>query len=169
MARVFLLVVILVYGLVPVSVQAKMTDNEAVQIVQQMLANSDSADEIIQFLVDDGWELDVATALTVKLATNGRERMDLAKAGICAAEDNTQADKVGEAAILEVVDSETMVRDIHGLVQGYQTGMCDEPDWREYPLGGSRGGAENITTTPPGTGKPPGIITGPGTDVSPSN
>ena len=70
----------------PLTASAVMTDAEATAAVQGMLTDGRSSTEIIKSLMEDGRNLEDATVLSVETAT-GDAKLDLARVGICLAED----------------------------------------------------------------------------------
>jgi len=118
----------------PLAAQAIMTDAEATAVVQQMLEDGRSSTEIIESLMADGRSLEDSTVLSVKTAT-GHAKMNLARVGICLAEDITRAEEVARACV-DVCEPDTK-EIIEGLLEGYLTGACDPPVY-EY------------SSTPPG-------------------
>ena len=106
----------------PLAATAAMQIDEAEASVNTMLGQGSSAAEIIEALVEDGRSLREATKTAVK-ASSGDSQIDLAKAGICASSDTTQAEQVGAAA-LSVAGEGTLANEIKGAVEDYGTGMC---------------------------------------------
>jgi len=106
----------------PLTATAAMQIDEAEAAVKAMLGEGSSAASVIEALVEDGRSLREATKTAVT-ASAGDNRIDLAKAGICAAADTAQAEKVGLAAI-GVVGEGALADDIKGAISGYATDMC---------------------------------------------
>jgi len=104
------------------SATAAMLADQAEATVRAMLDSGASASEIITALVEDGRSLEGAT-VTAVVSTQGGTRIDMAEAGICAAEDITQAESVGRAAV-NVVDQSFQVESIERLMAGYAAGDC---------------------------------------------
>ena len=111
-------------ALLPLAAVAAMSDGEATQAVQDALAGGQSADSIIQMLRDDGRSLMDATSLAVAAAAGGTEQPALARAGICAAQDNTEAQLVANDLLAEL--SGDMLTTVDALVAMYDTGGCDD-------------------------------------------
>ncbi|RLA44046.1 MAG: hypothetical protein DRQ97_11950 [Gammaproteobacteria bacterium] len=106
----------------PLAASAAMTDAQATAAVQGMLADGRSSTEIIKSLMEDGRNLQDATVLSVETAT-GDAKLDLARVGICLAEDVAEAEQVGRACV-DVCSPDTGDL-IETLVDGYVTGMCE--------------------------------------------
>ena len=129
------LALMVVFFALPFSATALMTDAQAIVLVQQMLEENRSSTEIIETLMEDGRSLEDATVLAVKTA-NGHARTNLARVGICLAEDVTRAEKVGRACA-DVCEPDTQ-EVIESLIEGYVTGACNPPtyDYSSTPSGG---------------------------------
>ena len=112
-------------ALAPLAAVAAMSDGEATQAVQDALAGGQSADSIIQMLRDDGRTLDAATTLAVA-AADAANQPPLAKAGICAATDSTEAEQIAADLVSEL--SGAMVDTVQALAASYDTGGCDDDD-----------------------------------------
>ncbi|KAA1188952.1 hypothetical protein F0M18_17265 [Pseudohalioglobus sediminis] len=112
-------------ALAPLAAVAAMSDGEATRAVQDALAGGQSADSIIQMLRDDGRTLDAATMLAVA-AASVENQPALAKAGICAATDSTEAERIAADLLTEL--SGDMVDTVESLVASYDTGGCDDDD-----------------------------------------
>lgn len=106
----------------PLAATAAMQTDEAEAAVNTMLGEGTSAPEIIEALVEDGLSLDEATKTAVK-ASSGDNQIDLARAGICASSDTTQAEQVGAAA-LTVAGEGSLANKIKAAVEGFETGLC---------------------------------------------
>ena len=132
MARLFLMGAL---AALPLAASAAMTDEEAIALVQTMLEDNKSATEIIETLIEDGRSLQDATVLAVETAT-GHAKLNLARVGICLAEDVTRAEEVGRACVDACTpDTGEM---IESLIEGYITGACDPPEYEfSSPGGGS--------------------------------
>ena len=130
----------------PLLAGAAMRSSEAEATVVAMLGAGASSTEIIEALVEDGRSLRDATALAVGVA-NGDHRIDLAKTGICAASDTTQAEKVGRAAIA-VTSEAALIDNIEGAIGAYAAGMCDPVKNKKLPPSGYE-----TSTTPSGGGE----------------
>jgi hypothetical protein len=124
-------------AVLPLSAHAIMTDAQATAMVQQMLEDGRSSTEIIETLMEDGRSLEDATVLGVKTAT-GHAKMNLARVGICLAEDVTRAEEVARACV-DVCEPDTK-EIIESLIEGYVTGACDPPEY-EYSSTPSGGGS----------------------------
>ena len=153
----------------PLAASAAMKNSEAGASVVAQLSAGASAEQIIETLVEDGRSLRDATAIAVDVA-GGDDRIALAKAGICMSVDTTQAEKVGRAAIDVADEATTLVHEIEGAIEGYETGLCASSDEKKhppsiYPPAGtsSAGGGVGV---PPGGTQPPGGVIPP---VSPSS
>jgi hypothetical protein len=109
----------------PLAASATMTDAEATAAVQGMLEDGRSSTEIIKSLMEDGRNLEDATVLSVETAT-GDAKLDLARVGICLAEDVAEAEEVGRACV-DVCTPDTGYL-IENLIDGYVTGMCELAD-----------------------------------------
>ncbi len=106
----------------PLSAYAVMHEGQAEATVKAMLDGGASASEIVGALVEDGRSLQDATAVAV-VSTLGGTQIDMAEAGICAASDVTQAERVGQAAV-DVVEDDFQVDAIVRVVAGYIAGDC---------------------------------------------
>ena len=106
----------------PLTASATMTDAQATAAVQGMLADDRSSTEIIKTLMDDGRNLQDATVLSVATAA-GDAKLDLARVGICLADDVAQAEDVGRACV-DVCTPATGDM-IENLIDGYVAGMCE--------------------------------------------
>lgn len=118
-------------ALLPLTAFAAMSDSEATQAVQGALAGGESANSVIQMLLDDGRSLTEATSLAVAAAAGSESQPAIAKAGICAAQDATQAGQVGSDLLAELTGD--MVTTVNALVANYDTGGCDDDDDRIEP------------------------------------
>jgi hypothetical protein len=109
----------------PLAASATMTDAEATTLVQDMLIESRSSEEILGVLIKDGRSLKQATVVAVQ-AVSGHAKLNLARVGICLARDNDEAEAIGRGC----VDVCAPVTDkvIESLVQSYITGGCEQPD-----------------------------------------
>ena len=110
----------------PLTASAVMTDAEAAAAVQGMLADGRSSTEIIKTLMDDGRNLEDATVLSVEAAT-GDAKLDLARVGICLAEDVAEAEEVGRACV-DVCTPDTG-EIIENLIDGYSL-ESKSKEWR---------------------------------------
>ena len=126
----------------PLAANAAMTDAEATAMVQQMLEDGRSSTEIIETLMADGRSLEDATVLGVKTAT-GHAKLNIARVGICLAEDVTRAEEVARACV-DVCEPDTE-EIIESLIEGYVTGACDPPEY-EYSSSPSGGGSVSPST-----------------------
>ncbi len=113
---------------------ALMNDSEALQAVEAALADGQSADAIIEMLVEDGRSLADATALAVGNSA-GQEQVELARAGICAALDNPEAEQVGQAALGAGGGSQPLEDEIESLVALYAATQCQAPPETYRPAG----------------------------------
>jgi len=104
------------------SVYAIMYESQAEATVKAMLDDGASASEIVGALVEDGRSLQDATAVAV-VSTLGGTQIDMAEAGICAALDIAQAERVGQAAV-NVVEDDYQVDAIERVVAAYTAGEC---------------------------------------------
>ncbi|MEH6604185.1 MAG: hypothetical protein V7711_01270 [Pseudomonadales bacterium] len=97
----------LAVGLViaPLAVLAAMSSEDASRTVRQMEQDALSADAIIQFLLDNGFELEDSAAIGVAAATSETYRLTLTHAAICMAEGEAQARDVRTAAVGAAGDS----------------------------------------------------------------
>lgn len=144
---------------------AAMTDDAARQAVIDALARGASADAIIEQLVDDGRSLQDATAIAVA-ASDGRDRIELARAGICASGDEAEAQQVGQSA--RDIVGPGAEDEIDALVALYVATECDAPPQTWVP-GEAAGGGTPVSGSGTGGTRPP---TFPGVrppEVSPSN
>lgn len=147
-------------GSLPLATTAAMQIDEANAAVKSMLLEGAAASQIIETLVEDGRSLRTATATAVD-AASGDDRIELAKAGICASSDIMQAEKVGRAAIYVVPDAPSLIDQIEGAIEGFGTGLCDPVDDRKKTQ------PSMYTTTETPSGGISGV--GPGVPVSPAN
>ena len=106
----------------PLAATAATQIDEAEASVNTMLSQGSSAVEIINALVEGGRSLREATKMAVN-TSSGDNQIDLARAGICASSDTTQAEQVGAAA-LSVAGEGALANEIKGAVEGFETGMC---------------------------------------------
>lgn len=104
---------------------AALDQDAAEETVLTMLAAGISADAIIDTLVADGRSLRAATTVAVD-AADIENKVDLARAGICASLDTTQAGIVGER-VLGVVRDESLANEVRTLVAEFSTGGCEPP------------------------------------------
>lgn len=122
-------------SLVALPALAAMTDEEARAVVEEGVARNKPAMQVLDQLMRDGRSLQEATVIAVA-ATAGRDRAEYARAGICAAEDDGQAQRIGEAA--EVMASSDDEKDsIEGLVALYVATRCEPPLETEPPAAGT--------------------------------
>jgi hypothetical protein len=82
----------------PLAASATMTDAEATTYVQDMLIERKSSEEILGGLIKDGRSLQESTVLAVD-AVSGHAKLNLARVGICMAEDNDEAESIGKACV----------------------------------------------------------------------
>ena len=152
---------LLITSVLPALAVAQLGQQAAVEQIEDMLAASSPADAIIQTLVDEGRSLEKATALAVSVAGNGRVKLDLARAGLCAAADVNQATVVGEEVVLVVQSVTALVTDIESLLAAYDSGLCDRETLEEtqFSMYGSAN-REAAGIAPPGNDVQP---------VSPAN
>ena len=111
----------------PMAANAMMTDAEATAAVQDMLIARKSSEEVLGFLIKDGRSLKDATVLAVN-AVSGHAKLNLARVGICMAEDNEEAEAIGTACVDVCAPATDPI--IEKLVQNYITGGCEKP--QEY-------------------------------------
>ena len=111
----------------PMAASATMTDAEATAAVQDMLIARKSSEEVLGFLIKDGRSLKDATVLAVN-AVSGHAKLNLARVGICMAEDNEEAEAIGTACVDVCAPATDPI--IEKLVQNYITGGCEKP--QEY-------------------------------------
>ena len=111
----------------PMAANAMMTDAEATTAVQDMLIARKSSEEVLGFLIKDGRSLKDATVLAVN-AVSGHAKLNLARVGICMAEDNEEAEAIGTACVDVCAPATDPI--IEKLVQNYITGGCEKP--QEY-------------------------------------
>ena len=111
----------------PMAASATMTDAEATTAVQDMLVARKSSEEVLGFLIKDGRSLKDATVLAVN-AVSGHAKLNLARVGICMAEDNEEAEAIGTACVDVCAPATDPI--IEKLVQNYITGGCEKP--QEY-------------------------------------
>ena len=111
----------------PMAANATMTDAEATAAVQDMLIARKSSEEVLGFLIKDGRSLKDATVLAVN-AVSGHAKLNLARVGICMAEDNEEAEAIGTACVDVCAPATDPI--IEKLVQNYITGGCEKP--QEY-------------------------------------
>ena len=109
----------------PMAASAMMTDAEATAAVQEMVSAGKSSEEVLGVLISDGRSLQAATVLAVQ-AVSGHARLNLARVGICLAEDNQEAQAIGTACVDVCAPATDPI--IEKLVQSYMTGGCDKPD-----------------------------------------
>lgn len=109
----------------PLAVSATMTDQEAATLVQDMLIERKSSEEILGALIKDGRSLKEATVLAVQSVT-GHAKLNLARVGICLARDNDEAESIGGGCM--DVCAPVTDKVIESLVQSYITGGCEQPD-----------------------------------------
>jgi len=110
---------------------AQMSDEAARDATVAALGDT-SPDGIIRMLVEDGRSLSDATALAISAAGDADARVKLARAGICAAQDTTQAEGVGSASLSVVEGDEQLARQVDMLVQTYATTACGQPSDRDW-------------------------------------
>ena len=111
----------------PMAANAMMTDAEATAAVQDMLIAHKSSEEVLGTLIKDGRTLEQATLLAVGAVT-GHAKLNLARVGICMAEDNEEAEAIGTACVDVCAPATDPI--IEKLVQNYITGGCEKP--QEY-------------------------------------
>lgn len=128
-------------AVLPLAANAMMTDAEAAQLVQTMLEDNKSATDIIETLMEDGRSLQEATVIAVE-NSEGHAQFNLARVGICLAEDATKAEQVGRACVDVCAPSSKDI--IESLIEGYVTGACDPPEY-EYSSTPSGGGVSPST------------------------
>ena len=116
-----------VLAALPMAASATMTDAEATAAVQDMLIARKSSEEVLGFLIKDGRSLKDATVLAVN-AVSGHAKLNLARVGICMAEDNEEAEAIGTACVDVCAPATDPI--IEKLVQNYITGGCEKP--QEY-------------------------------------
>ena len=109
----------------PSAASAMMTDQEAASLVQDMLIERKSSEEILGALMKDGRSLKEATVLAVQSVT-GHAKLNLARVGICLARDNDEAEAIGRGCL--DVCAPVTDKVIESLVQSYITGGCEQPD-----------------------------------------
>jgi hypothetical protein len=109
----------------PLAANAMMTDAEATTAVQDMLIARKSSEEVLGVLIKDGRTLQQATVLAVD-AVSGHAKLNLARVGICMAEDNEEAESIGRACVDVCAPATDPI--IEKLVQNYITGGCEKPD-----------------------------------------
>lgn len=109
----------------PLAASATMTDAEATTYVQDMLIERKSSEEVLGGLIKDGRSLQEATVLAVD-AVSGHAKLNLARVGICMAEDNDEAESIGEACVDVCAPATDPI--IEKLVQTYISGGCEQPD-----------------------------------------
>ena len=126
----------LLSGLAAGAANAAMTESEALQAIESSLADGQSADGIIETLVEDGRSLQEATVLAVS-ASSGQTQLQIARAGICASADNPESQQIGQA--LSGVPG-VEAADIEGLVALYAATGCDVPPESYQPEDGPGGG-----------------------------
>ena len=131
---------------------AVLDDEAAEGTVISMLDGGRSADAIIETLVTDGRSLRAATAVAVD-AAGIENKIELARAGICASSDTAQAEKVGER-VLQVVRDDSLAIEIRTLISSFATGGCARRPDEERASPGVYNTDNNISG---------------GTGVSPSN
>ncbi len=147
----------------PLPASAAMSDAEASEAVAGALAGGQSGEAIIDMLVEDGRSLEQATLLAVGVAS-GRERMELARAGICAAGDDSEAQQIGQG-LVDLVSPGEEADEVEGLVAMYVATQCkQQPD--TYRGAGSPGGG---TPLQQGTGGKRPTFPGVRPPVSPSS
>jgi hypothetical protein len=112
-------------AVLPVVANATMTDAEATAAVQDMLIARKSSEEVLGFLIKDGRSLKDATVLAVN-AVSGHAKVNLARVGICMAQDNDEAEAIGTACVDVCAPATDPI--IEKLVQNYITGGCEKPD-----------------------------------------
>ena len=116
----------------PMSAFALMSDDEAQQAVKEAIMDSMSGDAIIQMLRDDGRSLEEATLIAVAAAA-GPSQVTMAKAGICATADKSDAEALG-TSVLGIVNEGQAASQIQTIVETYETTGCDpEPGKRPPP------------------------------------
>ena len=121
------LVLVATLAALPMAANAMMTDAEATTAVQDMLIARKSSEEVLGFLIKDGRSLKDATVLAVN-AVSGHAKLNLARVGICMAEDNEEAEAIGTACVDVCAPATDPI--IEKLVQNYITGGCEKP--QEY-------------------------------------
>lgn len=129
----------LVLGTLPMAASALMTEEQVSAKVQQMLQGGKSSNEIIMALKEDGRSLEDATALAVGAAPSDNQAQ-LARAGICAANDFTMAQGVGSSVLdLDAVrKGSTLATEVQNILANYNAGGCAADNEEEAP------GAPNI-------------------------
>lgn len=145
----------LVLVLAPVAVWAAMTPDHARELVLSMAAQSESADTIIEALVEDGRSLEDATAVSIDTLVSIDYRIPLAEAALCRALGEEQFEAVGYIAI-EAAGGNEAQRELVDWIASFRPAACAAVQLKAPPGRLSPGQAS------------PGQSTPPETDVSPS-
>jgi hypothetical protein len=129
-------------ALMPLAANAVMSDAEAAELVRIMLEDNKSATDIIETLMEDGRSLQDATVIAVE-NSEGHAQFNLARVGICLAEDARRAEEVGRACVDACEPDSKDI--IESLIEGYVTGACDPPEY-EYSSTPTGGGSVSPST-----------------------
>lgn len=99
-----------------------MTEAEAQSVVSEAFASGQSADAIVESLLEQGLSLEQISALSVN-DDLGPYQIELAKAAICASRDTQEAELVGNAA-LSLSPEQVLYDEIRGAMETYETTGC---------------------------------------------
>jgi len=99
-----------------------MSDDEATLVVSEGFASGQSANAIVESLLEQGLSLERISPLSVNDEL-GPYQIELAKAAICASRDTQEAERVGNAA-LALSPEQVLYDEIEGAVETYETTGC---------------------------------------------
>ena len=98
------------------------TEEEAQSVVSEAFASGQSANAIVESLLEQGLSLEQISALSVN-DDLGPYQIELAKAAICASRDTQEAELVGNAA-LSLSPEQVLYDEIRGAMETYETTGC---------------------------------------------
>ncbi|PLW68319.1 hypothetical protein [Pseudohalioglobus lutimaris] len=121
-----------VLACLPLAAQAMMTEEQAAQAVEDMLAEGSSAQQVVAALLADGRDAQSSAVLALSASAADFHR-ELGVAGVCAAANDTEALQVAAAlGALPGIDEDDLER-IMRTADTWATGGCASPILTEPP------------------------------------
>lgn len=134
--------------LVPITLWAAMSVGQAREWVRTMEIQEESADAIMDALMEEGLSLEDATALAIDAAETLKFRIALAEAALCLASGEEQFGEVGYIA-LRAAGGDEAEREFIDNIAAFRPGFCGSVELKAPPGSLSTGDGGSQQSSPP--------------------